>query len=97
MAGIRRHFKPVQGTLNAAATRVQFEVQLTSDGVLAPSPRVVAPAGALDQQHAALSRFGLAALKRAEQDGVFARLPRESYDVWRTMLVTFTPEEITFQ
>lgn len=95
VSGIRKHFTPIPGVLNAATTRVQFEVQLTPEGRLAGQPRVVAPSGALDQQHNALRRFGLAALVKAEQDGVFQRLPRESYDTWRTMLVTFTPEEIT--
>jgi hypothetical protein len=32
---------------------------------------------------------------QAAEAGVFATLPPESYDIWRRMRVTFTPEDLT--
>jgi hypothetical protein len=92
--GIRRNFSPIEGALDAASLRVKFELTMSEDGRIVGQPRIVEPAGALDPQHNALRVRGLLALRKADEQGVFARLPRESYDRWSTILVTFTPEEI---
>jgi len=59
-------------------------------------PELIEPTGRLDPQHAALRRAALIALKRADDAGVFRALPADSYDRWRVIRVTFTPEEILF-
>ncbi|MFN3615737.1 MAG: hypothetical protein ACK4WC_14405, partial [Rubrimonas sp.] len=94
VSGIRRNFTPIPGQLNSSSLAVKFEVTMGPDGRIQGTPRVVEPAGQLSAQHNALRRFGLAALVRADEQGVFRSLPSESYDRWRTILVTFTPEEI---
>jgi hypothetical protein len=44
-----------------------------------------------------LFRAGRRALIRAQNAGVFAKLPAEKYEAWRRIHVTFTPEDIGFQ
>jgi hypothetical protein len=92
--GIRRNFSPIEGALDAASLMVRFELSMSEDGRVVGTPRLIAPEGQLDARHNALRVRGLLALRKADEQGVFARLPRDSYDRWKTIVVTFTPEEI---
>ena len=86
----------VSGGADSLAARVRFEVRLSPEGRLIGDPELIEPTGRLDPQHAALRRAALIALKRADDAGVFRALPADSYDRWRVIRVTFTPEEILF-
>jgi hypothetical protein len=95
IAGIRRHFVPPEGVANAQTLSVTFEFPVSREGRLMERPVRVAPTGALDPALRALEIRALRALMQAAEAGVFATLPPESYDIWRRMRVTFTPEDLT--
>jgi hypothetical protein len=93
ISGIRRHFVPPDGIANARSLAVTFLIEVSRDGRITASQRV-APSGALDRPHEALRLRAVQALIRANEEGLFSRLPQDSYDTWRRMRITFTPEDL---
>lgn len=94
--GIRGYFSPPTGLQNADSLAVKIRIEVSEAGKITAGPELLEPSGRLDAAHDALYRAGVRALKKAEAAGVFAKLPRDRYDRWRNMNVTFTPREIQF-
>ncbi|MEX2519760.1 MAG: hypothetical protein WD969_10565 [Paracoccaceae bacterium] len=94
--GIRGYFSPPTGLPDADSLAVKIRIEVNEAGKITAGPELLQPSGRLDAAHDALYRAGVRALKRAEAAGVFAKLPRDRYDLWRNMNVTFTPREIQF-
>lgn len=94
--GIKGFFSPPSGLSNADQLAVKLSIEVSESGKITAGPKVISPSGRLDAQHDALMRAGIRALKRAEAAGVFAKLPRDKYERWRLMNVTFTPREVQF-
>ncbi len=94
--GIKGYFSPPTGLPNEDQLAVKLTISVSPDGKITSGPDVISPGGRLDAAHAALMRAGVRALKKSEAAGVFSKLPRDKYERWKTMNVTFTPREIRF-
>jgi hypothetical protein len=91
--GIRQHFVPPEGIANAQSLAVTFLIELGRNGRITSSA-LVSPSGTLDPAHNALRLRAIQALVRANEEGLFGQLPQDSYETWRQMRVTFTPEDL---
>lgn len=94
--GIKGYFSPPTGLPNEDRLAVKLRITVSQAGKITSGPDVLSPGGRLDAAHAALMRAGVRALKKSEAAGVFSKLPRDKYERWKTMNVTFTPREIRF-
>lgn len=94
--GIKDHFTTNSDVLNADELVVVLQINVGEDGRIVGKPRLLSPLPPLDRAHQALASDGARALLKAEQAGVFAKLPKDKYDRWRLIDVTFTPREIKF-
>lgn len=77
----------------AASVTVVVEIELTEDGRLASSPRLVSANSSDDTAVQVAFRSARTAIIAAARSGGFD-LPRESYDSWRTIEMTFNPESM---
>lgn len=77
----------------AASVTVVVEIELTEDGRLASSPRLMSANSSDDTAVQVAFRSARTAIIAAARSGGFD-LPRESYDSWRTIEMTFNPESM---
>lgn len=94
--GIKRYFV-FNGNRSDRSLQVTVEIQLGQDAKIIGQPQLLRASGGDAATQEALFRAGNRALRRAENAGEFNRLPRDKYESWQIIHVTFTPEEIGFQ
>ena len=92
--GIKQHFNYV-GRADPGL-QVTIAIGLNEQGQIVEGPEQIRASGGDQASQAALFRAGRIALIYAQNAGEFAKLPREKYDAWKSIHVTFTPDEIGF-
>jgi len=94
-ANIRRHFI-YNNDRNDPTLRVTIAIELSRDGRIIDGPTEIESRGKRPAIRKALYQAGRRALIKAAIRGEFEVLPREKYDAWKRMHVTFTPLDIGF-
>ena len=92
---IKNHFY-YPGNRADRTLQVTIAIGLNQQGRIVSGPEKLRAAGGDPASQSALFQAGRRALIKAEAAGEFAKLPDEKYEAWRTIHVTFTPEEIGF-
>jgi hypothetical protein len=93
--GIKQYFV-YNGNRSDRSLQVTIAIGLAPDAQIVEGPELLRASGGDDGAQNALWQAGRRALLKAEAAGEFAKLPRDKYEGWRLIHVTFTPEEIGF-
>ena len=93
--GIKKYFT-YNGNRADRTLRVTVSIALDASGRIVEGPELIDASGGDEGTRKALFDAGRRALKRAEIQGEFAKLPADKYEAWELIHVTFTPEEIGF-
>lgn len=93
--GIKQFFV-YNGNRADRSLQVTIAIELAPDASIIAGPELLRASGGDPGAQDALWQAGRRALLKAEAAGEFAKLPREKYQGWRLIYVTFTPEEIGF-
>lgn len=91
-----KEFFVYTGNRSDRSLQVTIGVELGPDARIVGSPELLRASGGNPATQNALFQAGRRALIKAQNAGVFAKLPPEKYPNWRLIHVTFTPEEIGF-
>lgn len=94
--GIKNFFSPPDRLRTERELYVVLQISVSQDGKITAGPRRVGGGGGSESFIKLLERAGTNALKKASLSGVFARLPKDRYQRWKVMRVTFKPTEIEF-
>ncbi len=91
--GIKGYFNPPAGLADERALSVTMQIEVSLDGRITKGPDEVGGDGD-KRQRDALKRAAVRALKQSEAAGVYAKLPKDKYDTWKRMRVTFLPRDL---
>lgn len=94
--GLKQYFS-YNGNRSDKSLRVTVLIRLNADYTLSGQPEVQATSGGDAGSQRAIFQAGRRAVIRAQQAGVFAKLPADKYEAWKEIIVTFTLEDIGFQ
>jgi hypothetical protein len=72
---------------------VTLAIELDQSARIVKGPELIRASGGDQATQDLLFRSGRAALLKAQNAGVFTKLPPDKYEGWRLIHVTFTPDK----
>jgi hypothetical protein len=90
--GIKQFFV-YNGNRADRSLRVTIAIHLDQSAKIVKGPELLTASGGDPATQDLLFRSGRAALLKAQNAGVFAKLPPDKYEGWRLIHVTFTPDD----
>lgn len=89
--GIKQYFL-YNGNTSDRSLQVTVAIELDQSARIVNGPELISASGGDQATQDLLFRSGRAALLKAQNAGVFAKLPPDKYEGWRLIHVTFTPD-----
>lgn len=89
--GIKQYFL-YNGNTSDRSLQVTVAIELDQSARIVKGPELISASGGDQATQDLLFRSGRAALLKAQNAGVFAKLPPDKYEGWRLIHVTFTPD-----